>query len=73
MTEIAIKIDAPVVTMARFSELTGIPFDTVKYRVHKGEYPIVPKKTPKERPQINMVAYHAQLAALAQLPKQQKR
>ena len=46
MTQIILQITAPVATLERFSEITGVPFDTVKHRVHKGFYPILAKKTP---------------------------
>lgn len=72
MTQIVLQITAPVATLERFSEITGVPFDTVKHRVHKGFYPILAKKTPQERPQINMVAFYALCAEQAKLPKDSK-
>ena len=68
MTQIVIQLNAPVATMERFSEMTGIPFGTVKSRVHSGVYPIMPKRTPQERPQINLVAFYAKCAEEAKLP-----
>ena len=69
MAQVVIQLNAPVATMERFSEMTGIPFGTVKSRVHNGVYPIMQKKLPQERPQINLVAFYAQCAAEANLPK----
>lgn len=69
MAQIVIQLNAPVATLEKFSEMTGVPFDTVKHRVHKGVYPILKKKTPQERPQINLVAFYALCAAEAKLPK----
>ncbi len=68
MSQIVIQLNAPVATLEKFSEITGIPFNTVKHRVHKGVYPILKKKTPQERPQINLVAIYAQCAEEANLP-----
>lgn len=68
MSQIVIQLNAPVATLEKFSEITGIPFNTVKHRVHKGVYPILKKKTPQERPQINLVAFYAQCAEEANLP-----
>lgn len=67
MTQIVLQLNAPVATLEKFSEMTGIPFDTVKHRVHKGVYPILAKRTPQERPQINLVAFYAQCAEEAKL------
>jgi len=67
MTQFVIQLNAPVVTLERFSEMTGIPFGTVKDRAQRGIYPIMPKKTPQERPQINLVAFYAQCAKEANL------
>ena len=72
MSQIVIQLNAPVATLEKFSEITGIPFNTVKHRVHKGVYPILQKKTPQERPQINLVAFYAQCALEAKLPKETK-
>ena len=68
MSQVVIQLNAPVATLEKFSEITGIPFNTVKHRVHKGVYPILKKKTPQERPQINLVAFYAQCAEEANLP-----
>ncbi len=72
MTQIVIQIDAPVATLERFSQMTGVPFETVKKRAQSGKYPIMPKSTPQERPQINLVAFCAEAAALARLPASSK-
>lgn len=72
MAQIVIQLNAPVATMERFAEITGVPFATVKHRVRNGDYPIVVKKTPQERPQINMVAFYALCAEQAKLPKDSK-
>jgi hypothetical protein len=65
MPQIVLQLNAPVATMERFAEMTGIPLDTVKYRVHKGVYPILPRKTTQERPQINLVAFYSVCASHA--------
>ncbi len=72
MAQIVIQLNSPVATLEKFSEMTGVPFATVKHRVSKGVYPILKKKTPQERPQINLVAFYAQCALEAKLPKETK-
>ncbi len=67
MSQITVKIDAPVVTLARFVELTGMPERTVRMRIANGDIPIIPKKTKFERPQINMVAFAAKCADLTNI------
>lgn len=69
MSQIVIQLNAPVATLEKFSEITGIPFNTVKHRVHKGVYPILKKKTRQERPQINLVAFYTQCALEAESSK----
>lgn len=66
-TTITITPVAPVVTVAKFAELTGIPEGTINQRIAEGKYPIMPKSKQQERPQINLVAFYAQCAKAANL------
>lgn len=50
------SIAAPYVSVNKYSELTGIPLDTVRKMVQRGEIIIKPKQGAKEKVQINMIA-----------------
>ena len=64
MTQFPIHFDAPVCTVERFSELTGLTKRTVENYVHDGRIPIMPKQGKAEKVLINLVLYTQQ--ALAQ-------
>jgi hypothetical protein len=64
MSQITIQLNAPVASLEKFAELTGIPLATVRHRVRMGVYPIIPKKSLQERPQINLLAVYVKCAGL---------
>ncbi|MGL6645235.1 hypothetical protein ACSZOH_06960 [Aeromonas caviae] len=68
MSEIAIKIDTPVKTIARYSADTGIAVGTIKKMISSGELEIMPKRGPKHLVLINMVALYHKAASAAYLP-----
>jgi len=61
--QVVIQPTTPIVTLDRFSEMTGIPVGTIKKRIAAGVIPIVPKQKRGEDPYINLVAFYAKLAA----------
>ncbi|WP_182859711.1 hypothetical protein [Aeromonas hydrophila] len=68
MSEIAIQIDTPVKTIEKYSTDTGIPVGTVRKMITDGDLEIMPKRRPKSRVLINMVALYQKAAAAAYLP-----
>ncbi|MEY0875198.1 DNA-binding protein [Providencia manganoxydans] len=50
------SVAAPYVSVNKYSELTGIPLETVRKMVHRGDIIIRPKKGAKEKVQVNMIA-----------------
>lgn len=63
--ELNISITTPVLRIDRFCEHSGIPMRTAQLMIANGELPIMPKKNPKERTLVNMVAYLAKCEAAA--------
>lgn len=68
MSEIALQIDTPVKTIERYSADSGIPVGTVRKMISDGDLDIMPKRRPKSRVLINMVALYHKAAAAAYLP-----
>lgn len=62
MSEISFKFDTDRKTVKKYAEDTGIPIRTVQDMVHNGDLPILPKKYPKAKVFINMVALYQQAA-----------
>lgn len=52
-----IHLDAPICTVAKFAELTGLTERTVENYVHAGRIPIMPKQGKAEKVLINLVLY----------------
>ncbi|HGJ5879085.1 MAG TPA: DNA-binding protein [Arsenophonus nasoniae] len=50
------SVGSPYVSVDEYSRLSGIPVNTVRAMVNKGEIIIRPKKGAKEKIQINMIA-----------------
>jgi len=65
MSQIAIQIDCPVLTLDEFCRRSGMPEKTARTRIAQGEIPIMPKATAKERIRVNMVAYAIKCAKAA--------
>jgi len=49
-------IKSPYLTYQEYSRESGMPLGTIKDKVGKGELPVKKKKSPGEKPMINMIA-----------------
>lgn len=55
-TTINIEVPTAYVSLNRYSELVGIPLSTCRQMVQDGRIIIRPKKKPKDRVEVNLVA-----------------
>ncbi|RLV57892.1 DNA-binding protein [Parashewanella curva] len=56
MSEIAIQIAVPYLTVEQYSRFSGIPENTIRWMIQQGRLPIRSKIKPKEKPLINLLA-----------------
>ena len=57
MILVPIHLDAPICTVEKFAELTGLTKRTVENYMRAGRIPIIPKQGKAETVLINMVLY----------------
>ncbi|MEB3457159.1 hypothetical protein [Pasteurella multocida] len=60
---INIQLDTPFVTKDEYKRRTGLPMGTINDQLKTGKLPILPRKSPKEKVLINMVALAKQAAS----------
>ncbi|MEQ4451717.1 DNA-binding protein [Kosakonia sp. YIM B13605] len=53
---ININVSTPYVSLKRYSEMTGIPFETCRGMMEDGRIIIRPKTRRMEKPEVNLVA-----------------
>ncbi len=56
MSEIAIQIAVPYMTVEQYSRSSGIPVNTVRSMIQQGRLPIRNKLKAKEKPLVNLLA-----------------
>ena len=56
MSEIAIQIAVPYLTVEQYSRFSGIPENTIRSMIQQGRLPIRSKIKSKEKPLINLLA-----------------
>ncbi|WP_424408046.1 hypothetical protein [Pasteurella sp. PK-2025] len=59
---INIQLDTPFVTKDEYKRRTGLPMGTINDQLKKGKLPTVPRKSPKEKVLINLIALAEQAA-----------
>lgn len=64
MTQLHVHFDAPVCTVERFAEKTGLTKRTVENYVRAGRIPIIPKQGRAEVVMINLALYTQQALSL---------
>ncbi|MEQ4672205.1 DNA-binding protein [Providencia manganoxydans] len=50
------SVGSPYVSIDEYSRLSGIPLNTCRAMVNRGQIIIRPKQAPKEKIQVNMIA-----------------
>lgn len=60
---INIQLDTPFVTKDEYKRRTGLPMGTINDQLKSGKLPTLPRKSPKEKVLINMVALAKQAAS----------
>ncbi|WP_438334699.1 DNA-binding protein [Edwardsiella tarda] len=53
---ININVDTPYVSLKKYSEMTGIPYDTCRGMLSDGRIIIRPKNKRMEKPEVNLIA-----------------
>ncbi|HDR1127449.1 TPA: hypothetical protein QB302_002216 [Pasteurella multocida] len=59
---INIQLDTPFVTKDEYKRRTGLPMGTINDQLKAGKLPILPRKSPKEKVLINLIAIAQQAA-----------
>ncbi len=60
---INIQLDTPFVTKDEYKRRTGLPMGTINSQLNNGKIPILPRKSPKEKVLINLIALAKQAAS----------
>lgn len=53
---ININVNAPYVSLKKYAEMTGIPYDTCRNMLADGRIIIRPKTRRMEKPEVNLIA-----------------
>lgn len=56
MANFTVQIDTPCLSAQEYARRTGTTLNQVRRMIYDGRLPVMPKRSPKETPFINMIA-----------------